>query len=220
MVSQVPTVITPHQAVKNLNRLQAWHLIKVHEGENGCNRVDPRISHAINDSDRDHRSLYLGSIDTEEEFLGLQWPRLNSRYVGFLIPPGAPTSLREVAKRFTCLCITFDDLVNGQGQGIPENQIDRPWFKPCAEIEKDFSWDRMRLLVLTSRSAADRNFYLYDGMHRTLALATLLLKHDISFKPFEILLMSPHPTTEEESRWRGRPAPDTLDGTASTPHQS
>jgi hypothetical protein len=137
--------------------------------------------------------LFLMRLEDEESFLSLIWQEADPARL--LTPAGQPRTLREVAQRVLDRGSTFGDL--SLDLGLDRNQHRPEWFKPCCKIDSDFQYARFGWLTLVPACDSERqqsphgSFYLFDGMHKSLVLATRLLRKETTYQAIEAIYMLP-----------------------------
>jgi hypothetical protein len=71
------------------------------------------------------------------------------------------------------------------------------WFRPCLDIDKAFDYGKVGLVALTPlnepgiRETPAGNYYIYDGVHKSIVLAKRLLRGETEYEPVQILLLTP-----------------------------
>jgi hypothetical protein len=150
--------------------------------------VDSRLLH---ESKLGH--TYSITIEDQETFLSLIWQeRDDSR---LLTPHDQPRTLRDVAMRIIDGQHTFSSLACDLGR--PRDQHRPDWFQKCIPIAESFSYDAFGPVALVPATDGERRqspngtFYIYDGIHKTLVLSTLLLNRTLSFRPLDAILLIP-----------------------------
>ena len=150
--------------------------------------VDERVLGRIDTA----KSMFSLSLDDADAFFSLIWQE--SDPARLLTPSGQPRTLRDVAERlvqkysFAQLCTTL---------GLPPTQHDPDWFRTCLTIEESFSYEALGVVSLLpsndpeQRQSQTGTFYIFDGVHKTLVLATLLLRNLIPYQPVNALLFVP-----------------------------
>lgn len=115
---------------------------------------------------------------------------------------GYDRRLGAVVARLHDYDMTFDELARASGFAatLVKEQKARLFFRQCAEIEQRFDWDRFSppLLVMPNQSeqvgAQNRGtYYIHNGNHRTLVVASMLLQRRIEFRPITCWLLLPRP---------------------------
>ncbi len=152
------------------------------------NTDEPRLL-AIKES----RSFFQLRIPDEESFLALIWQDIPQSKI--LTPRGGRT-LQDVAQRMHNRGLSFRSLVDGQAQG---DRYNPSWFKSCVELESHFDYEQFRCLILVHPTDREReqnpggSMYIYEGVHRSLVLAHLLLMQRIIYRPVEAIFLLPRP---------------------------
>ncbi len=124
-------------------------------------RVSDRVIAEVQKSGRMYRGV-LG----RDDFFKLVWQ--SSDETRELTPLRHPRTLADCASRLSRFSWSFDRLVE---QGWP-------WF---AEIDKDFDFSKFGLIFLNPLNEVERqetpqgNYYIYDGVHRSIVLAKRLM---------------------------------------------
>jgi hypothetical protein len=132
--------------------------------------------------------MYLDVLATREEFLRLVWQSIDATRP--LTPVGAPRTLLDCACRLSTFGWEFQALV----------QAGFEWFRPCADIDKAFDYDKVGLVALTPLSESERrettagSYYIYDGVHKSIVLAKRLLRGETGYEPVQVLLLTPRRT--------------------------
>jgi hypothetical protein len=136
--------------------------------------------------------IYKLTLDTADEFLRLIWQEADP--ARFLTPPRGSRTLRDVAKRLLQSGHSFEALVTNLG--MPRSEHQPEWFHPCLEIDRQFDMTRFGWVVLTPATGGENNqsptgtYYIFDGIHKTLVLASRLLQ-GTPYRPVEALLLLP-----------------------------
>lgn len=137
--------------------------------------------------------LYLLRLEDQDSFLSLIWQE--SDPARLLTPSGHSRTLREVAERVVRKNWTFEELSGDLGKS--ETQHHPKWFDPCARINREFDYAQFGWLALVPATDNERlqspfgSFYLFDGMHKSLVLATRLLRGETQYRPVEALYLLP-----------------------------
>jgi hypothetical protein len=140
--------------------------------------VDDRLWREV----RQPGEMFLGVLAPKEEFLKLVWQSINETHL--LAPPGQPRTLRDCALRLSRFEWEFEAVV-------------QKWFQPCADIDAAFDYGKVGLLALTpltepeKRETPEGNYYIYDGVHKSIVLAKRLLRGEAEYKPVRVLLLTP-----------------------------
>tara|TARA_B100000315_G_C14248750_1_gene438699 strand:- start:68 stop:340 length:273 start_codon:yes stop_codon:yes gene_type:complete len=80
------------------------------------------------------------------------------------------------------------------------NSLDLEYFRKCYELESRFDINKFHWVYVVTPNKKEKkqskngSFYILDGNHRSLVLATKLLKKECDFKPINVLLLEPRPT--------------------------
>lgn len=137
--------------------------------------------------------FYLIELPDKESFYSLIWQE--SDPARFLTPPGKSRCLLDVAQRFIENKYSFKQL--SKSIGLPANQHNPKWFEKCIPIESDFHYEKFGLISIVSANDSERKqspngtFYIYDGIHKSLVLATKLVSKEIDYHKIEALLLIP-----------------------------
>src|SRR5216684_3250641 len=129
--------------------------------------------------------MFLDFLATREEFLRLVWQSIDATRP--LTPVGEPRTLFDCASRLSTFGWEFQRLV----------QAGFEWFRPCVDIDKAFDYGKVGLVALTplteseKRETARGNFYIYDGVHKSIVLAKRLLRGETEYEPVQVLLLTP-----------------------------
>ena len=144
-------------------------------------RVDQRLWREVDQPGE----MFLGTFATREEFLRLVWQSIDATRP--LTPVGEPRTLFDCASRLSTFGWEFQRLV----------QAGFEWFRPCVDIDKAFDYGKVGLVALTplneseKRETARGNFYIYDGVHKSIVLAKRLLRGETEYEPVQVLLLTP-----------------------------
>jgi hypothetical protein len=145
---------------------------------------------------RRNTDVCLLPIDDKSGFLSLIWHQIDESR--FLTPSNEPRTLQHVGDRFLNGRHTFQKLSDTH-QTEPRER-DPKWFRRCAEIvSAEFCYCKFGCPILGLPTADEEEqspagtFYILDGAHRTLVLATKLLEGEIEFSPVQALLLLPRP---------------------------
>lgn len=142
-------------------------------------------------------SLYSFQVESADLLQRLCFPYLNG--IDFLAPKGwlggRFHSFDTMAERFVAQNLSFDALADGTAldQAYPAY-----WFRPCAQISASFEPTKVGPIVLQPLSFWEHWgcqhgwFRVLDGNHRLLVYAVKLLKGEVSFVPFECVLVVPN----------------------------
>jgi hypothetical protein len=137
--------------------------------------------------------LYLLRLEDEASFLSLIWYQAPA--VRLLAPDGEPRTLRDVARRLRQRGHTFSALAGDLG--LPREGHDPGFFKPCVPIDSCFDWRRFGWVAVVAADDEERAlspldpFYVFDGSHKSLALARRLLAGETRYRPVEALHLVP-----------------------------
>jgi hypothetical protein len=129
--------------------------------------------------------MFWGILATREEFLRLVWQ--SSAATRPLTPVGEPRTLLDCARRLSTFGWEFQTLV----------QDGFEWFRPCVEIDEAFDYSKLGLVALTPLIESERretsagNYYIYDGVHKSIVLAKRLLRGETGYQPVQVLLLTP-----------------------------
>jgi hypothetical protein len=129
--------------------------------------------------------MFLGELATREEFLSLVWQ--SSDATRPLTPVGEPRTLFDCASRLSTFGWAFQNLVH---TGIE-------WFRRCVDIDTAFDYGKLGLVALTPLNDPERretpvgNYYIYDGVHKSIVLAKRLLHGEAGYEPVQVLLLTP-----------------------------
>jgi hypothetical protein len=176
-------------------------LILLKEGREPHDNVDSRIVRYVQNARNDNRRLFELVLAAKEDFLSLVWPYFDDGHI--LTPLNQPRTLRHVAERLRNSGASFSDLACGHTRaGFPWSSKDffQRWWDGCRTLDANWTFERMSTLALVQTTSGERlgapssRFYIYDGLHRTMVLASRLLgdsQHD--FRPVNCLLLEPRP---------------------------
>src|SRR5713101_2802103 len=143
--------------------------------------VDGRLWHEIDQPGE----MFLGELDTREEFLRLVWQSINATRP--LTPVGEARTLFDCASRLSTFGWEFQPLV----------QAGFEWFRRCVDIDAAFDNGKVGLVALTPLNEAERretpagNYYIYDGVHKSIVLAKRLLRGETEYESVQVLLLTP-----------------------------
>ena len=102
---------------------------------------------------------------------------------------GSTYSLGAILDRLMSQKQTFEDLIKKPGN----YHLD--WMQRLVDIEKNFDYEKCSDLMLQLTNTQEQkecpgaSFRIWDGVHRALALASLLKRGNLFFKPVSVLLM-------------------------------
>ena len=143
--------------------------------------VDDRLWHEIYQPGE----MFLDFLATREEFLRLVWQSIAATRP--LTPVGEPRTLFDCAIRLSAFGWEFQSLI----------QDGFEWFRPCVDIDTAFDHGKMELVALTPLNEQERretpagNYYIYDGVHKSIVLAKRLLREETEYEPVQVLLLTP-----------------------------
>src|SRR6266849_2775770 len=129
--------------------------------------------------------MFLGRLATKEEFLKLVWQSIDDTRP--LTPVGEPRTLSDCASRLSIFGWEFQTLV----------QAGFEWFRPCVDIDKAFDYGKLGLVALTPLNELEKretirgNYYIYDGVNKSIVLAKRLLRRETGYEPVQVLLLTP-----------------------------
>ncbi len=129
--------------------------------------------------------MFLDILSTREEFLRLVWQ--SSDATRPLTPVGEPRTLSDCANRLSTFGWEFQALVEAGFE----------WFRRCVDIDAAFDYGKMDLVTLTLLNDPERretpagNYYIYDGVHKSIVLAKRLLRRETEYEPVQVLLLTP-----------------------------
>jgi hypothetical protein len=132
--------------------------------------------------------MYLDFLATKEEYLRLVWQSIDATRP--LTPVGEPRTLLDCAFRLSTFGWEFQNLV----------QAGFEWFRPCVDIDEAFDYGKVGLVALTPLSKSERretttgNYYIYDGVHKSIVLAKRILRGETGYEPVQVLLLTPRRT--------------------------
>lgn len=140
---------------------------------------------------------YKFQIESKEAFLHLvvgyleKWDVLSQKTL--VTRQGRPNMLIEVAERLKKKNWTFTDFADENVKG----KYSPSWLKKCADIEADFDWEKFGVLYTIHldkaelKACPDATLRIVDGLHRSFALANMLLQDKIEYKPITTVLLTP-----------------------------
>lgn len=153
------------------------------------NHIDSRLMNEVENGG----CFYIIELNDEESFFSLIWQEINDSRL--LTPKGESRRLLDVAERFIANKYSFEQL--SKFTGMAPDQHNPEWFKKCIPINSDFKYANFGLITIVSANDGERkqcpkgSFYIYDGIHKSLVLATKLLKKEIDYQKIEALLLIP-----------------------------
>ena len=149
--------------------------------------IDSRLMDAI----KKDKCFYLIELNDEESFLSLIWHEIDASRL--LTPKGESRCLQDVANRFNKRNYTFEKL--SESMNLSANQHDPHWFEACIPINNNFEYENFGWIVIQEANENEMKqspcgtFYIYDGAHKSLVLATKLKEKEIEYKKIEALLI-------------------------------
>jgi hypothetical protein len=165
-----------------MNKVDAATVRSILDGHEASGfHVDDRLRGEIDQPGE----MYLDVLATREEFLRLVWQ--SSDATRPLTPVGQPRTLLDCACRLSTFGWEFQALI----------QAGFEWFRPCADIDKAFDYGKVGLVALTPLIESERretiagNYYIYDGVHKSIVLAKRLLRRANGYEPVQVLLLTP-----------------------------
>lgn len=127
----------------------------------------------------------MGRLATKAEFLKLVWQSIDA--TRSLTPVGEPRTLSDCANRLSAFGWEFQTLV----------QAGFEWFRRSVDIDAAFDYGKLGLVALTPLNEPERretpagNYYIYDGVHKSIVLAKRLLRRETEYEPVQVLLLTP-----------------------------
>jgi hypothetical protein len=164
-------------------------LIELRRRESLGHHVDARVWRDVASPGR----IFTMTLATIDEFLNLIWQEACPARL--LTPKGESRTLRDVGHRLMGAEYSFESLATGMG--LPRSEHHPEWFVPCVAIDRAFDFDQFGWLVLTPATEDERRqspageYYIFDGIHKSVVLAKRLLEGSITFRPLEALLLTP-----------------------------
>jgi hypothetical protein len=150
--------------------------------------VDSRLQCAVKIGE-----IFLLTIADSDSFLSLIWQvHSDSR---FLTPEGGSRTLKDVATRFIQKDYSFSRLASNPP--LDQGCHNPTWFEKCVPIAESFSYEHFSYIAITPandherRESPNGTFYIFDGIHKTLVLSTLLLKGKVTFQALTAMLLIP-----------------------------
>src|SRR5713226_3379394 len=143
--------------------------------------VDDRVLREIDQPGE----MFLGNLATREEFLRLVWQSTDATRP--LTPVGEARTLFDCASRLSKFGREFQPLV----------QAGFEWFRRCVDIDAAFDYGKVGLVALTPLNEQEKretlagNYYIYDGVHKSIVLAKRLLRGETEYEPVQVLLLTP-----------------------------
>jgi hypothetical protein len=104
-------------------------------------------------------------------------------------------TLLDAARRLTQPEHTFEAMSGDLG--LPREEYDRDFFKPCAAIDRRFGDRKFDWAAVVAANDEERtqsalgSFYVCDGAHKSLALARRLPAGETTYRPVETLHLVP-----------------------------
>lgn len=141
----------------------------------------------------EHGSTFTITLEDTDSFLSLIWQEIDDSRL--LTPRGKSRTLRDVAGRVVVGAHTFESLA--RDCGLPAQQHNPSWFQKCIPIANDFSYEAFGFVAIVpandneQKQSPNGSFYIFDGIHKTLVLSTLLIKQQIAYKPVQAVLLIP-----------------------------
>jgi hypothetical protein len=151
------------------------------------------IDDRLNQSVRAQGNLFLFTLDDEDSFLSLIWQEIDPSRL--LTPRGQPRTLGDVANRMIEESWTFESLSNPMG--LPPTQHVPSAFESFETINSAFDFAEFNFIAVVAANDSERRqspsgtFYIYDGVHRSLVFAHRVLTKQTSYRPIEVLLITP-----------------------------
>src|SRR6266851_2524280 len=140
--------------------------------------VDDRLWHEIDQPGE----MFLGRLATKAEFLKLVWQSISDTRP--LTPVGEPRTLFDCANRLSTCGWEFQPLVHAGFE----------WFRRCVDIDAAFDYGKVGLVALTPLNEQEKretlagNYYIYDGVHKSIVLAKRLLRGETEYESVQVLL--------------------------------
>jgi hypothetical protein len=155
------------QVLKAMNKVDAATVRGILDRHQASGfHVDDRLRREVDQPGE----IFLDILATREEFLRLVWQ--SSDATRPLTPVGEPRTLLDCAGRLSTFGWEFQPLI----------QAGFEWFRPCVDIDKAFDYGNIGLVALTPLIESERretpvgNYYIYDGVHKSIVLAKRLLR--------------------------------------------
>lgn len=142
--------------------------------------IDSRLVGEVNKGG----SFYIIELNDEEAFLSLIWQEIDDSRL--LTLKNKSRKLLDVANRFIEKKYSFDTL--SRYIGLSANEHNPKWFEKCIPIDDEFNYENYGLISIVPATDGERkqslngSFYIYDGIHKSIVLATKLLKNEIAFQ--------------------------------------
>ena len=150
--------------------------------------VDSRLSREVLSG-----TLFSIVFEDQDSFLSLIWQEIDDSRL--LTPLGQSRTLKDVATRFIEAQYTFSILAGEMGLSLDQHKPS--WFQKCVPIADSFCYRAFGCIAVVLATDGERSkspsgtFYIFDGVHKTLVLSTLLLTKKIDFQPIEAILLTP-----------------------------
>lgn len=163
----------------------------IDENRDQLEHVDRRLDFAV----RQAGQIFAVKLLTIESFLSLLWTP--DEGADWLAPGDAPHTLKDVAGRLLAGEHDFETLADGD-PALPADH-DPKFFIKFPYLDENFEFGRMGVLALAKlgddeqRRSPRANFFIYDGLRRSLVLARRLLTGESSYQPVSALLVIPRP---------------------------
>ena len=169
-------------------------LAYIAEHESNGHHVDNRVKRLLESGN----PVISERIENGKQFLRLLYHD-NQRVSGFLTPYHAPRTLRDVIARIESLGLNMLTVAR-RTPSIPTELHDPQWFLGSQRLyENGFKFSNFGRLFLMDliqeEQAWSPNAYssIYDGTHRSLVLAWLLIHREIEFQPVDCFIFRPRP---------------------------
>lgn len=159
----------------NMKKLpaNAWHMLSCHEQQNIVNTGLEKYLKGEGDG---IVRVWIATIRTRDDFLTLQL--LHQNVSVRLTPPGQPRELQAIIYPLLEEGKTFAGL-----RDECSNEAERDWYEKCRSRYEHFDYSKMTRIAITPAAKAeattledDRSYEIFEGQHRSLALAMRLLK--------------------------------------------
>jgi hypothetical protein len=152
--------------------------------QTGGDHVDSRLLRELDAPG----NLHLLTLKTSDEFLSLIWQSNNECRP--LAPAGQSRTLYDCVLRLEQHGWSFRKLC----------EAGYPWFEKCVGIDDSFDISRFHWVALTPctngelRESPRGNYYIFDGVHKTMVLAKKLIRNEVAYTPITTLLLTPRRT--------------------------
>ncbi len=127
------------------------------------------------------KSFGLITINNLGDYINLIWQA--NDHTRALTPEGQSRTLRD--------CVQRIQSAGGSFQALAKDG--HSWFESCINIEQCFDFHSFGWLAIQDANVHERkespegSYYVFDGVHRSIVLAKLLVEKKIDFEPIKCL---------------------------------